>query len=231
MASHNIVRGQDRLQQQLWSRKTNRANIRRCSAAAQGDFDVRWLRGSASDLIFAPWLRAIEEDGGQVLGGKRVSTIRFKDTTAAASTDSEDTKSSSGVVGGAKGGGAGDAGGEETKASTSSGVVGGTKDAFLGGEGGADGGCGSGGMLAVETTDGQVFEADAVVLAVGITAAKVRPPHKITPKAHPELHTPITRQTCICCGRGPSDFRRLVTKSRFTISGKLTWCHVILKRT
>eukprot|EP00904_Undaria_pinnatifida_P006579 jgi/Undpi1/3050/HiC_scaffold_15.g06426.m1 len=155
-----------------------------CSAAAalscfqyfalehQGDFDVRWLRGSASDLIFAPWLRAIEEDGGQVLGGKRVSTIRFKDTTAAASTDSEDTKSSSGVVGGAKGGGEGDAGGEETKASTSSGVVGGTKDAFLGGEGGADGGCGSGGILAVETTDGQVFEADAVVLAVGITAAK-----------------------------------------------------------
>ncbi|CAM9948445.1 unnamed protein product, partial [Ectocarpus fasciculatus] len=61
-----------------------------CSAAAalscfqyfalehQGDFDVRWLRGSASDLIFAPWLRAIERDGGKVIGGKRVSTIRIK---------------------------------------------------------------------------------------------------------------------------------------------------------
>ncbi|CAN0399799.1 unnamed protein product, partial [Laminaria digitata] len=120
-----------------------------CSAAAalscfqyfalehQGDFDVRWLRGSASDLIFAPWLRAIEEDGGQVLGGKRVSTVRFN--SAAASIDGEETKASSEDVGGAKGG--------------------------LGeGTGGA--------LFGVETTDGQVFEADAVVLAVGITAAK-----------------------------------------------------------
>eukprot|EP00903_Cladosiphon_okamuranus_P014865 g13764.t2 len=119
-----------------------------CSAAAalscfqyfalehQGDFDVRWLRGSASDLIFAPWLSAIERDGGTVSGGKRVSTIRFK----------------------------GERGGEAGAQDLSSGSE-------LGG-GDADGGADVSSPVRVETTDGEVFEADAVVLAVGITAAK-----------------------------------------------------------
>lgn len=112
----------------------------------QGDFDVRWLRGSASDLIFAPWLSAIEKDGGRVLGGKRVSTIRFKDQEGA---DAQDLTS----------GGDGDSGGEASP-------------------------------VRVETTDGEVFEADAVVLAVGITAAKV----STLPPVHFYLHSrPLTR--------------------------------------
>eukprot|EP00752_Nemacystus_decipiens_P010064 g8968.t1 len=132
-----------------------------CSAAAalscfqyfalehQGDFDVRWLRGSASDLIFDPWLSGIERDGGRVLGGKRVSTIRFKGQEEA---DAQNLSS------GARGDGDGDGGGD-------------------------------GGPVRVETTDGEVLEADAVVLAVGITAAKalVRSSPKLA--AQPEFQT------------------------------------------
>lgn len=89
----------------------------------KGDFDVRWLRGSASELIFAPWARAIEAQGGcRILGGKRVSNIGFKTSPS----EEEDQESS-----------------DFSRA------------------------------VRVETADGEVFEADAVVLAVGITAAKV----------------------------------------------------------
>lgn len=87
----------------------------------KGDFDVRWLRGSASELIFAPWAKAIEAQGGcRILGSKRVSNIRFITSPS-----------------------------EEKEPSDFSRAV------------------------RVETTDGGVFAADAVVLAVGITAAKV----------------------------------------------------------
>lgn len=113
----------------------------------QGDFDVRWLRGSASDLIFAPWLSAIEGDGGRVLGGKRVSTIRFKGKRAATQT-SDGARRSTGQRGGTFG--------DEEEG----------QDLSSGGDGGL-------GRVRVETTDGEVFEPDAVVLAVGITAAKV----------------------------------------------------------
>ncbi|CAM9900226.1 unnamed protein product, partial [Hapterophycus canaliculatus] len=154
-----------------------------CSAAAalscfqyfalehQGDFDVRWLRGSASDLIFAPWLDAIETDGGRVLGGKRVSTIRFKEGTAAA-----------GVAAGAAGlrlgetvevavkGALGD-GEREKETHQGEGEVNAGSDERSNGDENAEGGDGAG-FVRVETTDGEVFRPDAVVLAVGITAAK-----------------------------------------------------------
>lgn len=104
----------------------------------QGDFDVRWLRGSASDLIFAPWLSAIESDGGRVLGGKRVSTIQLKGAKAAAAAgDDADAEADAGDS---------TAWGPSTARPC---------------------------PCRVETTDGEVFPADAVVLAVGITAAKV----------------------------------------------------------
>ncbi|CAN0063244.1 unnamed protein product, partial [Discosporangium mesarthrocarpum] len=46
-----------------------------CRPGAPGDFDVRWLRGSASDLIFSPWQHDIEAKGGRVLEGKFVSSL------------------------------------------------------------------------------------------------------------------------------------------------------------
>lgn len=92
----------------------------------KGDFDVRWLRGSASELIFAPWARAIEAQGGcRILGGKRVSNIGFK--TSPPPSEEEEKKESR----------------DFSRA------------------------------VRVETADGGVFAADAVILAVGITAAKV----------------------------------------------------------
>lgn len=98
---------------------------------------MRWLRGSASDLIFSPWASSIERNGGRILGGKRVSGISFGHT---AKFDGAKNDKDAGI-----------GGGEETRAA---------------GEGKA----------VVETNDGTVFEADAVVLAVGISAAKVRTP-------------------------------------------------------
>lgn len=130
---------------------------RQCSVATQGDFDVRWLRGSASDLIFAPWLRAIEKDGGRVLGGKRVSTVQFRPPTSTGELES----------------GEGDEGVGFTKqASTERGREGarGVRGVSLVGDVGGDDDVAA---VRVETLDGDVFEADAVVLAVGITAAKV----------------------------------------------------------
>lgn len=115
---------------------------------------MRWLRGSASDLIFAPWLSAIERDGGRVLGGKRVSTIRFKANRNGNGEGEPASINGKGVTG-LRGGDKGEEGAQESSS-------GGDADA------GADAS-----PVRVETTDGEVFEPDAVVLAVGITAAKV----------------------------------------------------------
>ncbi len=58
-----------------------------CSAAAtlgmlyyfiiahQPDFDVVWCRGTVGEQIFQPWCNAIENLGGKVLAGKRVTDI------------------------------------------------------------------------------------------------------------------------------------------------------------
>lgn len=96
---------------------------------------MRWLRGSASELIFSPWARSIQHNGGRILGGKRVSNIVFEQ--AATSTD-EGVKRN-------KGNAAGE-GSEDLKGGTA---------------------------VRVETSDGEAFVADAVVLAVGISAAQV----------------------------------------------------------
>lgn len=143
-----------------------------CLVVPKGDFDVRWLRGSASDLIFAPWLRAIERDGGKVIGGKRVSTIRFKGLPVAESTlgtvagvAKVASSGGEGNEGDEKGGGGQGAGnGEALRKADGGGAVDDDPDAE-----------GDDCSMWVETTDGEVFTPDAVVLAVGITAAKVRP--------------------------------------------------------
>lgn len=150
--------------------------------ACQGDFDVRWLRGSASDLIFAPWLSAIERDGGRVLGGKRVSTIRFKGAAAdAAETVAYTVKS---ALSGGEGKEGGESDGEERNER-------GRQDSSNK-DGAVDS---SAGAVRVETTDGEIFEPDAVVLAVGITAAKVRPSFRIH-RAHLDgfLHDAAARE-------------------------------------
>ncbi|MEB3293414.1 MAG: FAD-dependent oxidoreductase [Synechococcales bacterium] len=58
-----------------------------CSAAAtlgmlyyfilahQSDFDVVWCRGTVGDRIFRPWVAKIEQLGGRVLTGKRVTDV------------------------------------------------------------------------------------------------------------------------------------------------------------
>jgi uncharacterized protein with NAD-binding domain and iron-sulfur cluster len=58
-----------------------------CSAAAtlgmlyyfilahQPDFDVVWCRGTVGEKIFQPWCQAIEQLGGKVLSGKRVTDL------------------------------------------------------------------------------------------------------------------------------------------------------------
>lgn len=129
--------------------------------ALQGDFDVRWLRGSASDLIFAPWQSAIERDGGRVIGGKRVSTIRLKGTAAQTVDGARGTTQTVDGAIGTTGIKAGE-GKEEDHA----------QDLSSGADGDSEAGLGRA-RVRVETTDGDVFEPDAVVLAVGITAAKV----------------------------------------------------------
>lgn len=131
---------------------------------------MRWLRGSASDLIFAPWLRAIERDGGKVIGGKRVSTIRFKgaaedDLDTVAGKAKMVSSGGEGDEGDEKGGGGRGAGdGEALGKADGGGAVDGESDAE-----------GDHCSMWVETADGEVFKPDAVVLAVGIAAAKVRP--------------------------------------------------------
>ncbi|MBV8885079.1 MAG: FAD-dependent oxidoreductase [Chroococcidiopsidaceae cyanobacterium CP_BM_RX_35] len=63
-----------------------------CSAAAalgmlyffilahQPDFDVVWCRGTVGEMIFRPWLLAIEQAGGQVLTHRRVSDLTLDST-------------------------------------------------------------------------------------------------------------------------------------------------------
>mmetsp|Transcript_20511 Transcript_20511/g.19840 ORF Transcript_20511/g.19840 Transcript_20511/m.19840 type:complete len:539 (+) Transcript_20511:101-1717(+) len=58
-----------------------------CSAAAalslfsyfalehQSDFDVKWLKGSATELIFEPWRKKLEEMGAIIINNKRVTTF------------------------------------------------------------------------------------------------------------------------------------------------------------
>jgi uncharacterized protein with NAD-binding domain and iron-sulfur cluster len=58
-----------------------------CSAAAalslfsyfslehQRDFDVRWLKGSATELIFEPWRKRLESMGAEIINEKKVSKI------------------------------------------------------------------------------------------------------------------------------------------------------------
>lgn len=53
--------------------------------AHQQDFDVRWCKGSVVELIFKPWLSAIEKLGGRVLGGKRVQSVVCNDCTKVSS--------------------------------------------------------------------------------------------------------------------------------------------------
>lgn len=48
--------------------------------AHQADFDVRWCKGSVAELIFQPWIQHIENQGGRILGGKRVSDVILDDS-------------------------------------------------------------------------------------------------------------------------------------------------------
>lgn len=43
--------------------------------AHQPDFDVRWCRGAVGEVIFAPWLRWLQQRGATVLGGRRVTEV------------------------------------------------------------------------------------------------------------------------------------------------------------
>mmetsp|Transcript_12269 Transcript_12269/g.34490 ORF Transcript_12269/g.34490 Transcript_12269/m.34490 type:complete len:405 (+) Transcript_12269:168-1382(+) len=43
--------------------------------AHQPDFDVRWARGSISELIFQPWVKRMKERGVDVRGGMRITGI------------------------------------------------------------------------------------------------------------------------------------------------------------
>jgi len=43
--------------------------------AHQADFDVVWCKGTVGEQIFKPWVNKIEEKGGKVLTGRRVSEI------------------------------------------------------------------------------------------------------------------------------------------------------------
>lgn len=74
-----------------------------CSAAAalslfsyfalehQSDFDVKWLRGSATDLIFNPWRDHLEAMGVTILNDKRVTKINLNaDKTSVISIESSD---------------------------------------------------------------------------------------------------------------------------------------------
>eukprot|EP00466_Bigelowiella_natans_P014405 jgi/Bigna1/85279/estExt_fgenesh1_pg.C_30133 len=45
----------------------------------QGDFDVRWLRGSATSTIFAPWRRRLEARGVTIRDGARAEEFEFSD--------------------------------------------------------------------------------------------------------------------------------------------------------
>jgi uncharacterized protein with NAD-binding domain and iron-sulfur cluster len=66
-----------------------------CSAAAalgmlyyfilahQPDFDVRWCRGTVGEMIFQPWVRAIEQAGGRVLANQRVTDVQLGERGAA----------------------------------------------------------------------------------------------------------------------------------------------------
>lgn len=111
---------------------------------------MRWLRGSASELVFSPWARSIEQNGGQILGRKRVLSISFGQTVTpnAAENPAGTTEEGDG----------------SPEHETSEGMGRGDEQK------GDEKACAA---VRVETIDGEKFEADAVVLAVGISAAKV----------------------------------------------------------
>lgn len=43
--------------------------------AHQDDFDVRWCKGTIAEEIFQPWVSAIRNAGGRVLGARRVALV------------------------------------------------------------------------------------------------------------------------------------------------------------
>lgn len=51
--------------------------------AHQDSFDVRWARGSVSELIFKPLIERIERDGGAIVGDRRVEDVRGRNGKAA----------------------------------------------------------------------------------------------------------------------------------------------------
>eukprot|EP00958_Prasinococcus_capsulatus_P000522 scaffold44_cov411-Prasinococcus_capsulatus_cf.AAC.47 len=45
------------------------------AGAHQQDFDIRWCKGSVSELIFQPLVNSIKDKGGKILGGHFVTEI------------------------------------------------------------------------------------------------------------------------------------------------------------
>ena len=68
--------------------------------AHQYDFDVCWCRGSVSELIFGPLIKAIENAGGKVKGGFAVQDVKINESGQVTGVVAKETKGPGTEVGG-----------------------------------------------------------------------------------------------------------------------------------
>lgn len=53
--------------------------------SVQPDFDVVWCRGTVGEMIFRPWVAAMQDNGCQFLSNKRVTDLVLDDATGSVS--------------------------------------------------------------------------------------------------------------------------------------------------
>jgi len=122
----------------------------------QGDFDVRWLRGSATELIFEPWRKRLTERGVNIRDGARAQEIRLEtdhDAKEAKGGDLDDLAAAAAPRATPR------ARGAAKPAVCSVGVAG-----AVGGSGGAAGDA--------STNDLELVKCDAVISAISISATQ-----------------------------------------------------------
>jgi uncharacterized protein with NAD-binding domain and iron-sulfur cluster len=55
--------------------------LKRKAVPVQPDFDVVWCRGTVGEMIFKPWVAAMQDSGCRFLSNKRVTDLELDEAT------------------------------------------------------------------------------------------------------------------------------------------------------